>query len=311
MTKPSSADVPLDDIMIAMDVVDTLRHDQRIALRELDDDKRHDDLIKKLHEIYKGQGIEVPDHILEEGVTALKEDRFKYVPPKGGLAVKLARLYVSRDDWGRYVVGALVGLIGFLGMWYFSYERPRQKTLETARFELAEQIPSDLKKALAQIKSVADDERDIKSAQELAKQGHRAVANRDRQAAKTARNRLLSMRDELERDFHIRIVTRRGELSGLWRIPKKNRRARNYYLIVEAVSPDGKILTRPILNEETGKRETVKIWAVRVPRDVLNKVQDDKRDDGIIQNAIVASKKTGSLKPQWRIQRSGGEITKW
>ena len=62
--------------MIAMDVVDTLRHDRLIVDRELNDAGRHDDLIKRLREIYKGQGIEVPDHILEEGVKALKEDRF-------------------------------------------------------------------------------------------------------------------------------------------------------------------------------------------------------------------------------------------
>ena len=33
----SGVKVPLDDVMIAMDVVDTLRHDERLVERELND----------------------------------------------------------------------------------------------------------------------------------------------------------------------------------------------------------------------------------------------------------------------------------
>ena len=57
---------PLDDVMIAMDIVDVLRHDERLVERELNDDKRRAKLIERLHNLYKGQGIEVPDEILEE-----------------------------------------------------------------------------------------------------------------------------------------------------------------------------------------------------------------------------------------------------
>ncbi|MFV0295026.1 MAG: DUF6384 family protein, partial [Hyphomicrobiaceae bacterium] len=39
-------DRPLDDVMIAMDVVDTLRQDKRIVERELDDDARRTALIE-------------------------------------------------------------------------------------------------------------------------------------------------------------------------------------------------------------------------------------------------------------------------
>jgi hypothetical protein len=59
-----------------MDVVDTLRHDQRLVERELSADASDEALIKRLREVYKGQGIEVPDRVLEEGVKALKEKRF-------------------------------------------------------------------------------------------------------------------------------------------------------------------------------------------------------------------------------------------
>jgi hypothetical protein len=51
----------LDELMLAMDVVDTLRHDQRLVERELLADASDEALIKRLRELYKGQGIEVPD----------------------------------------------------------------------------------------------------------------------------------------------------------------------------------------------------------------------------------------------------------
>ncbi|MGB5297749.1 MAG: DUF6384 family protein, partial [Thiogranum sp.] len=84
VTKAVSGDVepkpkqPLDDVMLAMDVVDTLRRRRRLVERELDAEGREQDLKQRLRKIYTAQGIEVPDHVLEEGVAALKEERFVY-----------------------------------------------------------------------------------------------------------------------------------------------------------------------------------------------------------------------------------------
>ena len=75
----------LDDVMIAMDVVDTLRHREDLVRRELNEEGREAELIARLREIYRNQGIEVPDHVLADGVKALKESRFVYTPaPQAG-----------------------------------------------------------------------------------------------------------------------------------------------------------------------------------------------------------------------------------
>ncbi|KAF0122972.1 MAG: hypothetical protein FD152_3420 [Xanthobacteraceae bacterium] len=100
----------LDDIMLAMDVVDTLRHDQKITERELAEGDREVDLIERLRDIYRKQGIDVPDEILRQGVKALREERFVYKPPRDSLSVKLARLYVTRGTWGKWALGALAAL---------------------------------------------------------------------------------------------------------------------------------------------------------------------------------------------------------
>ena len=99
MSTAEADTAPLDDVMLAMDVVDTLRHNQDLVTRELSEGNREQQLIDKLREIYRQQGIEVPDHILKEGVAALSQSRFAYTPPKPGLGTTLARLYVARRRW--------------------------------------------------------------------------------------------------------------------------------------------------------------------------------------------------------------------
>ena len=75
-TTATAEKAPLDEVMLAMDVVDTLRHRQDLVERELLGDAREKQLIEKLREIYHQQGIEVTDDILKAGVSAMAESRF-------------------------------------------------------------------------------------------------------------------------------------------------------------------------------------------------------------------------------------------
>jgi hypothetical protein len=45
---------------------------------------------------------------------------------------------------------------------------------------------------------------------------------------------------------------------------ERNPNARNYYALVEAVAPDGRVLSLPILSEEDGRSETVSKFGVRI-----------------------------------------------
>ena len=85
--------------MLAMDVVDTLRHRQGLVERELSAGDRRANLIEQLRDIYHSQGIELSDDVLDQGVAALEENRFTYTPPSQGFRVKLARAYVRRSRW--------------------------------------------------------------------------------------------------------------------------------------------------------------------------------------------------------------------
>lgn len=302
---------PLDDVMIAMDVVDTLRHDRNLVERELNDSARRQDLIERLREIYRGQGIEVPDHILEEGVKALEEDRFTYKPPnEDALSTKLARLYVTRLSWSRYVVGGVLAIVAFFAFNYVVYERPKQLQAQAEQQAISE-LPARVKALAANIASEARDPLVGEKADALAKSGANAAAAGNLAAARKAEAELNETLEKLRAAYQIRIVNRPGEVSGLWRIPDANPDTYNFYLVVEAIGPDGKVVPQTITNEETGNTERVATWAVRVDRSVLTAVKADKDDDGIIQNNIVGRKERGRLEADWTIAKTGGAITRW
>lgn len=302
---------PLDDVMIAMDVVDTLRHDQILVERELNEDERKSKLIERLREIYRGQGIDVPDRILAEGVAALEEDRFVYKPPADSLATRLAKLYVTRGSWGRYMIGAIGAVAALWIAWYAIYERPRQTQISANRVELTETLPARLEALQREIDAATDQAQFKSSVPSAVRRGLAAARSGNLEEARAARAELEERLAKLKASYKIEIVSRKGELSGFWRVPKVNRRARNYYLVVEAVDSNGQVLKQSIVNEETSKRETVDKWAVRVPREVLESVKADKSADGIIDRARVGEKRAGFLEPEWFITLSGGAITSW
>jgi hypothetical protein len=302
---------PLDDVMFSMDVVDTLRQEARFVARELNEDSKREQLKDRLREIYRGQGIDVPDHILEEGVRALEERRFVYEPPKPGIEVTLARLYVSRWQWGRWVGGGLAAIVLLWAGWVAFYEWPRERVAEQARIELTETLPQQLNTLYATIDAETDAAKALERAAQLRDAGLAAAQAGQRDAAKKAEAELSALLGELRLAYEVTIVSRPGELSGLWRIPRVNPDTRNYYLVVEALDENGQPIERVITNEETGEREAVKKWAVRVSEQTFESVQADKQDDGIIQNDVIGVKRRGALETDWRVDTRGGALTQW
>lgn len=290
---------PLDDVMLAMDVVDTLRRKKQLVEKELDVAGREQDLKQRLHKIYAAQGIEVSDAILEEGVRALKEDRFVYKPPPDSFGVALARLYVKRGVWGKWVLGALTGLAIGLVAWQMLVVAPRDA------------LPQQLDALHATVVELAEQQSADQRADGLLSEARRALRDGDSDRARTLLRELQWMRDQLETSYRIRVVNRPGEPSGVWRVPDVNQDARNYYIIVEAIGADGASLRVPILNEETGKTEPVSLWGVRVDKRVFDRVAADKRDDGIIQQDLFGSKALGRLEPDYQVATTGAAITSW
>lgn len=303
--------LPLDEIMMAMDVVDTLRHKEKIAERELADGARESNLIERLQEIYKNQGIDVPDHILAQGVAALKEERFVYKPPESGFNVLLARLYVSRTRWGTYALAALAALLVVFAIWFFLIERPRQQAIADTQMELTQTLPTRIGELVETITAESQIPSAVEQAQRIATTGRTAASEGMLDASRDAVRQLERLLSQLRVAYDVRVVSRPGTPSGLTRIPDVNTRTENFYLVVEAVGADEKPIALNIKSEEDGKTDRVSIWAQRVPERTFEAVRKDKADDGIVQKNLLGTKKRGFLQPNWQMRVEPGAITKW
>ena len=300
VTKPETQ---LEDVMAAMDVVDTLRHEQGIAERELDAGDRRLRLLERLRQLYQAQGIDVPDHILEEGIDALEQERFEYSPIDPSWKTKLAHIWVSRGRWGKPVGFFTLLCIVFAAIYYVLEVMPSDR--------LRAALPDRVDSYLTQIKSGANSNQVIATAESQAQAAQRAISNDDYQQASSLVEQLESMANRLQAEYEIRVVSRIDENSGVWRIPPNNPDVRNFYIIVEAIAYGGTVMSVDVLNEENNQRELVEVWGLRVSESTFYKIAADKQDDGIIQDNVVGQKKRGDLEPTFLIKTTGATITEW
>jgi len=301
----------LDDLMLAMDVVDTLRHDQRVVERELSESLSDEALIERLREIYKAQGIEVSDQVLQEGVKALREKRFSYRPPAPGLSRSLALMWIDRARYFWIAFGLLTLLATAGAGYYFLQVEPQQIARAKEQQELTVTLPKALDDDYADVLRESKVEQANKAAAQILADGRAALSRGDRSQARKAVADMEALSRELRAVYVLRIVNRRGEASGVWRRPPSNVEGRNDYLIVEAMTPDGAIIPRKIMNQETGEMSEVTKWGVRVSRETYERVAAEKRQTGLIENDVVAKKQRGHLDLDYVIPVIGGTITKW
>jgi TolA-binding protein len=123
-----------------MDVVDTLRHQRSLVQRELQSEDREADLIEKLRKIYTDQGLEVSDEVIAEGVKAMREERFAYRPPPGGLKTTLARLYVNRGRWAKRTMLFLIAAAAVWAGYRYLYVMPAERGRGRLAQELKTQV---------------------------------------------------------------------------------------------------------------------------------------------------------------------------
>jgi hypothetical protein len=307
MADPQASEkIELSEVMLAMDVVDTLRHERSLVDRELQSETRDAELIEKLRKIYADQGLTVTDEVIAEGVKAMREDRFTYRPPASGLQTMLARLYVDRGRWAKRMVVLALVLIGVWAAYRYVVVMPAER----ARKQLADAsqaidaLHHEALKAVREPGAAEKLEAIYNDAQLAFQKGNPEKINSTRQALQAAH-------DILKQEFTIQVVSRPETPSGVWRYPVNSRTARNYYLIVEAISPSGQRLSLPVTSEEDGSVRTVAEWGLRVEPQVFERVKQDKQDDGIVNDKVVGKKQRGYLTPAYSISTTGAAITEW
>ena len=307
---PAPPPQKLDELMLAMDVVDTIRHRELLVERELEQGARDDELRNRLREIYKGQGIDVPDGVIDEGIKALKDSRFVYVPPKPGLGVTIATMWVNRARILWTLASIVLFVVGLRVGYYFLVERPPIVAAETARIELSDTLPKALQTDYANVLRDAKVDEARTQAAALLANGKAAIARGDATEAREQVTALETLDAKLIETYELRIVSRPDEDTGVIRSPH-NSDADNYYLIVEAIGPDGKAMHMDIVNEEDQRTHRRKTWGVRVSEEVFDRVRADKNDDGIVENHTLGRKLRGELQVHYDMPVLGGTITRW
>ena len=133
-----SRKIELDEVMLAMDVVDTLRHQQSVVDRELGAEDHEQALIEKVRKIYAGQGLTVSDEVIAEGVRALREERFSYRPPQKSFQLTLARLYVNRGRWAKRGALVITALLAIVLVYQFAVVAPQKRARQQQQRALQE-----------------------------------------------------------------------------------------------------------------------------------------------------------------------------
>jgi len=301
----------LDEVLVAMDVVDTLRHRDQIFLREIDKVGREDDLVERLKEIYVAQGMDVPEDTIREGVRAMAEKRFEHTPAKPGFFRRLAIIYITRDRWWKPVAGAFAALAVVGGTYQLGVAMPRAAAERAIVTDLTETLPAELEAAHAAVMEVAATDTGEARARALLLAGQNAIEDEDRDAARAAVADLTALRREIAAEYRVRVVNDPDDLSGFWREHDDIPGGQSFYLVVEAVDPLGNLVEVTVTDEETGETGRVSRWGQRVSRTVFEGVAADKRDDAIIQDAVIGMKRPGALEPTFSVSTPGGAVTAW
>lgn len=289
--------------MVAMDVVDTLRHRATMVDRELNESERRSVLVEKLREIYASQGIEVTDALLEEGVKALEEDRFAYEPTPPSIQRWLAHKYIGRGKKSKPFLMFVGAALLMFTINFFTEVLP-QKRLE-------KQLPNQIETIYASLNDVVLGDTARQKTEQLYRQAVAALNQENRSAAEDRSDEMSQLLNEVQNEYQIRVVNEPGVQSGVWRVPDVNQSARNYYLIVEAINSQGNRIDVNIFSEESNETKNLSRWGVRVSETDFNRIVADKSDDGIIQRAVIGTKQFGYLMPEYSVSSSGAAIHDW
>ena len=160
---------------------------------------------------------------------------------------------------------------------------------------------------LQKVKLTADEREAI---QTQLNQFDQAYKNLNLQSGEQIRTQLTGTLVVAKTPLTLRIVDRQGQKSGVERTYDTSG-GKSWYLVVEAVDADNRVMPLTVTNSETGKTQQVNVFAVRVPQQVYEQVKKDKQTDGLIDNAVVATKPSDTLSFNYRISVLPGMITQW
>ena len=241
----------------------------------------------------------------------------EYQEPEPSLHYYLAHLYVRRNKILLVTVPLLLAAASVWSLCFapfapYSTANRLKRELNATKAAVAKQIKS--------IRAVADDDTVKKMVQQFETEANAHYANSDRKLLNELTTRLENTSKRINEEFVLTVVSGENQKSGIDRYygADDDKRLSGYYLIVEARSPNGKVLQRNIHDIETDRIVTVKKWAEKVPKAVYDRLVTDKKADGILNETKFGEKRRGQINIDMTILgddglpiRRSGQITQW
>jgi hypothetical protein len=312
----------MHDMLRIMDVASALRRERETAEAQLDLATAKQRLRERLLATAEAGGEAVTPAEVEAAIEHYFAQQHRYADPPGGWKSFWAHLWVMRLGCLSLLVmvGALVlGLLALTGA-FSSAPKPQPKVLPrqspppveapkvpgtatptpTPAPGPSSSAPDALAAAWAKFErtaaaaaSLASDDEARQRVRRESERGAAAHQVADRRRLEAAQADLDLLVARLDQEYALTIVSRAGEQSGIDRY--FGGKLSGYYVFVEALTPDGRVLPQSIKNSETGRTETVKVWGEQVSTAVWERIVADKQADGVVDDAIVARKVRGAF----------------
>jgi hypothetical protein len=325
---PSSDVAPTDELSLPemlriMDVATALRQDRELVEKQLNVDELKARLRERLLASSTVTGEPVTPEEVDRAIDRYFASQNTFREPPRSIETALAHLYIRRLTLAKWGGAALVAV---LGAWllFVSPSAPFSPS-GRARRELSN-LNSSVARAVQTIRTIARDPAAVEQADRLARESETFAQQKDRERLATTLAALNDLSARLEEQYTLRVVSEPGNpkvKSGVDRYftDETGRRVSGYYLIVQAVGPDGRPIKRRIKSVEAKAdepAEEVTVWAERVPKEVYDRLGRDKREDAILDEDTYGTKERGYLDervtmkgPNGRPLERLGQITRW
>jgi hypothetical protein len=175
MTASASPHSPsFNDLIVASDIVDTIRNDERLIDHELGSEDRKKALKVRLKDMYKAQGMDVSDAVIEAAVSRSDAERFVFKPMASGLGRFVWTGYVRRNKYAIRMSGAValivLVVVGYNAAQYQFVEKPALEAARNLELQITEVLPSRLKAVSDEALASANRLQDEVSKSEIAAQ---------------------------------------------------------------------------------------------------------------------------------------------
>lgn len=307
------SDLELNEMLKILDAASRLRKERTKATLALETDETKRLLRERLLEAARVSGERVDDAEVEAAIERYYGALHAFEPAEPGLERFLAGLYIRR----RRITAIAGGIALWLGLMWWLFLSSSGPFSKSGRLERAlGESMANIEASHAELTALAVDpsvdlqlNTDLSRARELSESG-------DVEELERLEKDMESLGQRLRLEYRVLVVSQPGKSSGV--IRDFDQALSGHYLIVEAEGPGGKAVRLPVRSAETDRTRVVSTWGEWVPQAVYERVANDKRADGIVDDRLVAEKSRGRLELQVRLLDDAGapiqlrrQITEW